>query len=154
MIGHRSENVSPETKGATPSRKRFWLVLAATVCLFSWLALGAGILLDVQAGTMLILATQAAGKRPHARTPARCPVRVCVDALAGELVHLNDGLGSRAQDRFDTSEQPSFCRHHAHARRRAGFFAVGANLELYGFPDFRLFPVLVWHHQSPVLSAT
>lgn len=60
MIDNRSDKASPAANGATPSRKRFWLVLGATICLLSWLALGAGILLGVKAGTMIVLATLAA----------------------------------------------------------------------------------------------
>lgn len=46
--------------GRASSRKRLWLALGATLCLFSWLALGIGLLLKVGTTAMFALATLAA----------------------------------------------------------------------------------------------
>lgn len=44
-----------------PSRRKLrWIAIAAGACLLSWLALGAGLLLEVDTGTMLVLAGIAA----------------------------------------------------------------------------------------------
>lgn len=41
-----------------PSRRKWrWVIVAACVCLLSWLALGAGLLLDVGTGPMIVLAS-------------------------------------------------------------------------------------------------
>ncbi|AKC86584.1 hypothetical protein [Pseudoxanthomonas suwonensis] len=44
-----------------PSRRKLrWIAVAAGICLLSWLALGAGILMGVGTGTVLVLASVAA----------------------------------------------------------------------------------------------
>lgn len=58
MSVHDAAEAAPEA--ALRRRKWRWIVLAGTVCLLSWLALGIGIVLDVGAGTMFALATAAA----------------------------------------------------------------------------------------------
>ena len=47
-------------KNTVPRHKLRWIGIAAGFCLLSWLALGAGILMDVGTTTMLVLATLAA----------------------------------------------------------------------------------------------
>lgn len=55
---------APTTKATSPQassrRKWRWIALAAGVCVLSWLALGAGILLEVGTGTMIVLVSIAA----------------------------------------------------------------------------------------------
>lgn len=54
--------VDTAATGSQPAQRRkwMWIKLAGVACLMSWVALVAGIGLDVDTGTMLILATVAA----------------------------------------------------------------------------------------------
>lgn len=57
MNGANAGNTSPQPASR---RKLRWIAVAAVVCVLSWLALGAGIVLEVDTGTMLVLASIAA----------------------------------------------------------------------------------------------
>jgi hypothetical protein len=48
------------TAKTSTNRKWRWILLAGAASVLSWLALGAGVLLDVETGTLIVLATLAA----------------------------------------------------------------------------------------------
>lgn len=56
MSAPKTEATAPHASG----RRLRWIAVAASICVLSWLALGAGLLLEAGTGTMMVLAGVAA----------------------------------------------------------------------------------------------